>query len=474
MKTPRLDSAALELPRINLSRLWVLWPLALVLVLGWQPAFGALQAEQASPNSIDLTWTAPGDDGDVGTAAQYELRYSTSVITEANWSAATLVSGLPAPQVAGSAESFTVTGLQSSTTYYFAIKAADEMPNWSALSNVASASTTVETTAPSAIANLGAGNETETSIELVWTAPGDDGMLGTAAQYDIRYSTSPIGDANWDQATQVSGEPSPKAGGSAEAFVVSGLVAGTTYYFAVKVADEVPNWSGLSNVVSRTTATDQTPPAAIDDLQASSGENNGEIDLVWTAPGDDGHTGIADLYAIAYSKEVITEANWQLTSTVSDPPAPLEPGSLQAFTITGLDFGDVYYVAMVTGDDNGNISGLSNIDTAVSTFSIISDVDDDQGNVPTTFELSQNYPNPFNPSTTIEYAVPRTGHVRLTVYNVLGQVTTTLVDMVQTPGQYTAVWDGTDQSHQPVATGVYLYHLQAGEHIQSKRMVLVK
>jgi hypothetical protein len=106
--------------------------------------------------SITLNWTAPGDDGTVGTATQYDIRYSTTAITDANWTTATQVSGESAPKAAGLAETFTVTGLASSTKYYFAIKTADEASNWSALSNVASA-TTSDTVPPAAIANLSAG-----------------------------------------------------------------------------------------------------------------------------------------------------------------------------------------------------------------------------------------------------------------------------------------------------------------------------
>ncbi len=110
---------------------------------------------------------------------------------------------------------------------------------------------------------------TATSVTLHWTAPGDDSTSGTAAQYDIRYSTSPITLANWDSATQVTGEPSPQVAGSAESFTVNGLNPSTTYYFAIRAADEVPNWSGLSNVISVQT-NDNEPPAAISDLNTGS------------------------------------------------------------------------------------------------------------------------------------------------------------------------------------------------------------
>ncbi|MDI6794037.1 MAG: hypothetical protein QME81_14445, partial [bacterium] len=85
-----------------------------------------------------MTWTAPGDDGDSGTAAAYDIRYSTSPITTgADWTAATQVTGEPAPQVAGTTQTLTIAGLLSGTTYYFRMTALDEVPNTSSLSNQA-------------------------------------------------------------------------------------------------------------------------------------------------------------------------------------------------------------------------------------------------------------------------------------------------------------------------------------------------
>jgi len=229
-----------------------------------------LLAGSATDSSITLTWMAVGDDGNSGTAAQYDLRYSSAPITAANFNAATQIQGEPSPQAAGSQESFTVYGLSENTTYYFAMKVADEVPNWSGLSNATSAATEQESIAPAALDDLVAINVTGTTVDLVWTATGDDGANGTATFYDIRYSTSPITQANWNSATHVTSEPAPRPSGETETFTVAGLSQGTAYYFAVKVGDEVPNWSGLSNVATATTL-DQTPPAAISNLQASSG-----------------------------------------------------------------------------------------------------------------------------------------------------------------------------------------------------------
>jgi len=108
---------------------------------------------------------------------------------------------------------------------------------------------------PSEVNDLAASNRTFDSMDLTWTATGDDAGSETASFYDIRYSTSEITDANWDMATHVSGEPKPQPSGSTETYTVTGLSDITLYYFAIKVLDNVGNPSGLSNVVSETTTT---------------------------------------------------------------------------------------------------------------------------------------------------------------------------------------------------------------------------
>lgn len=89
------------------------------------------------------------------------------------------------------------------------------------------------------------------SVVLNWAAVGDDSLTGTAAEYDICYSTEPITMATWDQASQCQGEPSPQVSGSQEQFTVTGLLPNVTYYFAIKVRDDSNNWSWISNVVWR-------------------------------------------------------------------------------------------------------------------------------------------------------------------------------------------------------------------------------
>ena len=94
--------------------------------------------------------------------------------------------------------------------------------------------------------------------------------------------------------------------------------------------------------------------------------------------------------------------------------------------------------------------------------------------MPTEYALEHNFPNPFNPETTIRYAIPEAGKVTLAVYNVLGQEVTRLVDADILPGFYTVSWNGKDALNRTVASGIYLYRIQAGNFNETHKMLLLK
>jgi hypothetical protein len=304
-----------------------------------------------------------------GTATSYDIRYSTTAIDDTNWANASQCVGEPSPSIAGSAETFTATGLSPSTLYYFALMTSDEVPNESGLSNVVSQTTaaaTTDTTPPGAVSDLSVTGSTSGSVDLSWTAPGDDGSTGTASFYDVRYSTSTITGANWASATPCTSEPSPSIAGSSESFTVTGLTINTAYYFALKTSDEVPNESGLSNVASGTTTADVTPPAAVTNM-AAGGATSSSIGLAFTAPGDDGSTGTATTYDVRYSTSAITEGNWASATQFVGEPAPSAGGSFEYITVTGLSASTTYYFALKTSDEVPNESGLSNVPSATTT-----------------------------------------------------------------------------------------------------------
>jgi len=94
--------------------------------------------------------------------------------------------------------------------------------------------------------------------------------------------------------------------------------------------------------------------------------------------------------------------------------------------------------------------------------------------VPTSFSLAQNYPNPFNPSTQIRYGLPKATHVSLTIYNMLGEEVSRLVDEVQSEGFHEVRWNGTSSSGATVPTGVYIYRVRADSFTDVKKMILLK
>jgi hypothetical protein len=94
--------------------------------------------------------------------------------------------------------------------------------------------------------------------------------------------------------------------------------------------------------------------------------------------------------------------------------------------------------------------------------------------IPIIFTLHQNYPNPFNPVTTLRYDLPSDAYVTLTVYDMLGREIIQLVNTNQKAGFRSVRWDATDSMGRPVSAGVYLYQIQAGEFVQTRKMVLLK
>ena len=94
--------------------------------------------------------------------------------------------------------------------------------------------------------------------------------------------------------------------------------------------------------------------------------------------------------------------------------------------------------------------------------------------LPEVFSLHQNYPNPFNPVTKLRYDLPENGHVNITIYDMLGREVKTLINQAQDAGYRSLIWDATNDYGKPVSAGIYLYQIQAGEYMQTKKMVLLK
>ncbi len=116
-----------------------------------------------------------------------------------------------------------------------------------------------------------------------------------------------------------------------------------------------------------------------------------------------------------------------------------------------------------------NIYSAGNLYWKDSTVTVIVGLENFTNSIPVEYKLKQNYPNPFNPTTTIEFDLPKTNEVTLKIFNVLGEEVATLVSDRLSAGSYSYEWDAGG-----LANGVYMYRLQAGNYIETRKMVLMK
>ncbi|MFC1481738.1 FlgD immunoglobulin-like domain containing protein [Candidatus Neomarinimicrobiota bacterium] len=122
--------------------------------------------------------------------------------------------------------------------------------------------------------------------------------------------------------------------------------------------------------------------------------------------------------------------------------------------------------AYAPGEGSGFPDSLTGVDQWLAV--------DEPGQSPQEFALGQNYPNPFNPSTVIDYQINAAVNVDLAVYDITGQLITTLVSGEQQPGAYSVIWNGRHSNGDMVASGVYFYAIQVGADKITKKMLLIK
>lgn len=135
---------------------------------------------------------------------------------------------------------------------------------------------------------------------------------------------------------------------------------------------------------------------------------------------------------------------------------------------------DIYIAFREHVQDNFNDGASTSLDNFSYTRKVSVGIGDNVTLHPDGFALHQNYPNPFNPTTTISYNLSKNSAVTLKVFNLAGQEVKTLVNENQAAGSKQVTWDGRDNNRHQVASGIYLYQLQAGNQMQTKKMVLLK
>lgn len=158
--------------------------------------------------------------------------------------------------------------------------------------------------------------------------------------------------------------------------------------------------------------------------------------------------------------------NFSVSSTNMNPEFPNTGWWYDFFS------GDSILVSNTTGTiplEPGEFHIYTTVKLPTPEDDIISNVELIYDEVVEDFNLEQNYPNPFNPSTIISFAVPKTSNVRLTIYDVLGNEISVLVDEELSPGRYSAKFDAVN-----ISSGVYFYRIEAGLFVVTKKMLMIK
>lgn len=398
---------------------------------------------QVTETSITLAWTAPGDDSLTGQASRYHLRWSlTPISTLGDFALATSVSGVPAPAIAGSVESATVSGLTPSTAYWFAIRTEDESGNLSDLSNIVSGATLASSdVARPAAVPLTLVGVTNTSVTVSWTDSGDDSLTGNATATEIRWATSAITDANWATANAVSGVPVPGAPGTAHQLTVGGLNRSNDLWFAGRARDEVNRVSTVSTSLFVLHLLDTAPPATPGRLSGAV-EAVRDVRLRWTANAEPDLAGYHVYRALTASGSLA-----RLTGS---------PVSMNEFVDTATPDSIALWYAVSAVDATGNESAR----TAPQRVYLV-------GGGIATWDLAAPYPNPspVGGSVTLPLEVPATGpyDATLEIQDSAGQRVRTLSARGVPPGPLSVVWDGRNEAGRTTAPGVYRVWLRAGE-----------
>ena len=139
-----------------------------------------------------------------------------------------------------------------------------------------------------------------------------------------------------------------------------------------------------------------------------------------------------------------------------------------AYLDTDYEIDVTVYYRLIAYDDAGNSSEYS---VAIDVTVLWADLGIA---IPDEFAIHQNYPNPFNPVTTLRYDLPEQGHVRITIYDMLGRDVKTLINEYQDPGYRSIIWDATNDYGKPVSAGVYICRIRAGDFVQTRKMILLK
>lgn len=298
----------------------------------------------------------------------------------------------------------------------------------------------------------GAGSDT---LSLYWTAPGDDGTIGTAASYEVRLSTSPITSDNFDQATLIENPPAPLASTSRQRMTVRGLTRGTSYYFAIRASDDDGNVSEMSNLLLWEWPLDAAPPAAPDGADAAVQAEGKSVTISWRPNAE------ADLAGYHVYRALSGSGPW---NRITDTPVLPVQYMDEAIPVEAKEL--LYQITAV--DQIGNESARSaNIRVTVRRALV---------SAPLTWKMLPAYPNPSRlvDLARVPIEVPASAQqAHLDILDGGNQLVRRFDVAGASFGLTEVVWDGRNGAGQPCAPGVYRAWLIAGDVRQMIRIARV-
>ena len=206
-------------------------------------------------------------------------------------------------------------------------------------------------------------------------------------------------------------------------------------------------------------------PSLSDTLSISNDTTELEHIFYWEASNDvDSEVSYITTITLDHFGDIYTETYESIDSSVS------VSGYEWSLLMTSLNLQrwPLEYFVSVSDEEYTNESEVGEFVFENTSLSI------DESITPLVFNLHQNYPNPFNPVTKLRYDLPEDGIIDITIYDMLGNVVSNLVNSQQNAGHRSVQWNATNNQGKPVSAGLYLYTIRSGEFRQTKKMVLLK
>jgi Tol biopolymer transport system component len=409
---------------------------------------GDVASDIVGSTDVYVMWTAPGNNTDIGRATEYDLRYSTSEITEANFSSATRDNTMTGPKTPGSLEYHDVGSLTSCHDYWFAVRAKYPSGTWSPVSYVLYANTSCGGGGGGMSARQTGPVAAHSQLSPMSAEGGGLGGETTALALEVGVSN---GAPAWS-VKRLNAEETAALGGG-DSISVFFQARDTSGAWVTRAA--VPAGEGAASYAVR--------PKFRPGRTVFVG--NYDVQQAWNsvrlgAPG-------------SRSRLALTGTHHSLRGDVNS--------YVNGFGTDSLSIGDSDTLGLSyspgTGEDSPTSAWVMLVGPPGSAVEVPGASSRLSGpgemQLPTVFALRQNQPNPFSSRTTIRFDLPVQTSVRLELFDPQGRRVRTLVDGQFPAGFHSVEWDQRDENGRLLGAGVYLYRIRAGAFRAQKKMVLL-